>query len=78
MTFITGGLPPMANEIKTIMYNIQLLSMNQSFLHNLPSRTLLNGFTDTFEDKQGVDLSLSTAIMMNLASISPRFLDKWA
>lgn len=61
MTFITGGLPPMANEIKTIMYNIQLLSMNQSFLHNLPSQTLVNGFTDTFEDKQGVDLSLSTA-----------------
>ena len=61
MTFITGGLPPMANEIKTIMYNIQLLSMNQSFLHNLPSKTLVNGFTDTFEDKQGVDLSLSTA-----------------
>ncbi|MDR3604792.1 MAG: discoidin domain-containing protein [Syntrophaceae bacterium] len=61
MTFITGGLPPMANEIKTIMYNIQLLSMNQSFLHNLPSQTLVNGFTDTFEDKLGVDLSLSTA-----------------
>ncbi len=60
MTFITGGLPPMANEIKTIIYNIQLLSMNQSFLHNLPSKTLVNGFTDTFENKQGVDLSLST------------------
>jgi hypothetical protein len=67
MTFITGGLPPMTNEIKTIMYNIQLLSMNQSFLRNLPSKTLVNGFKDTFEDKQGVDLSLSTAYYDELA-----------
>ena len=61
MTFITGGLPPMAGELNAIVYNLQLLSMNQSSMSNLPPQKMTNGFSDTFQDKQGVDLSLSTA-----------------
>ncbi len=51
----------MASELNAIVYNLQLLSMNQSSLSNLTPQNMTNGFSDTFQDKQGVDLSLSMA-----------------
>jgi len=60
MTFVSGGLPPMADEIKDIIQDLQLLFMNQSSLHNLPQQSMLNGFVDTFQDERNVDLASST------------------
>ncbi|MGC8602668.1 MAG: discoidin domain-containing protein [Desulfomonilaceae bacterium] len=61
MTFIAELPTIMTHEIRTIIYNIQLLLMNQLSVNNLPSQTMVNGFADTFQDEQGVDSSLSTA-----------------
>ncbi len=50
----------MADEIKNIIQDLQLLFMNQLSLHNLPQQSTFNGFVDTFQDERNVDLASST------------------
>ncbi len=61
MTFTAGALSLKGAQIRNMVENLQLLSLNQLSMNNLQAQEMVNGFTDKFQDEEGIDLSLSAA-----------------